>query len=93
MSDHKSIGERLGDVVEKVKDVAGDAAKAVKNKADEAGHRSSAEAHDARAEGSDNVFEKLEHTVKGGVDRAQAEGDAGKAEYHQEKAEHTLKRD
>ncbi len=94
MSDkNKSFGESVGGMVDKAKDAMSDAGKSVKNKSDEAGHRSSAEAHDAQAETSDNVFDKAEHKVKGGVDRTQAEGDAGKAEYHEEKAKSKVKSD
>lgn len=94
MSDNnKSFGKRVGEAVDKVKDVAQDALSGADEKRKETGNRADANVHDAKAETSDNPLDKAGHKIAGGVDRAEAEGHSGKAEYHEEKAKHRAERD
>lgn len=94
MSDNnKSLGERVGKAVDKVKDVAQDAFAGANEKRKEAGERSSANVHDARAETSDNPIDGAKHSVAGMVDRAKAEGHDSKAEFHETRAKDRAERD
>jgi hypothetical protein len=94
MSDkNKSLGERIGGAVDKAKDVAQDAFASANEKRKEAGERSSANAHDAQAETSDNPIDGAKHSVAGMVDRAKAEGHDSKAEFHEERAKERAERD
>ena len=89
----KSLGERAGGAVDKAKDVAQDAFSSADEKRKEGGDRADANVQDAKAENSDNVFEKAGHKISGGVDRAEAEGHSGKSEFHEERAKDRAKRD
>ena len=92
MSDNdKSFGERVGGAVDKAKDVAQDAFSSADEKRKEAGNRTDANVQDAKAENSDNIFEKAGHKISGGVDRAEAEGHDSKAEFHEERAKDRAK--
>jgi hypothetical protein len=94
MSDRdKSLGERVGAAVDKVKDVAQDAFASADEKRKEAGARGSANVHDAQAETSDNPIDGAKHRVAGAVDRLKAEGHDGKAEFHEARAKDRTKRD
>lgn len=92
MNSDKSVGERLGDAGDKLKNTASNAGKAVQDKSREAGHRTNANEHDAKAESSDNMLGKAEHSLKGSAGRGKAEVEDGKSEYHLEKAENVAKK-
>jgi hypothetical protein len=92
MSNDKSLGQRIGDAVDKAKDVAGDLLDGANEKRKEADDRTSANVHDAKAETTDNPLKKAGHNVGAAVDRAKAEGHDKKAEHHQERAEDRAKR-
>ncbi len=87
----KSLGERVGGAVDKAKDVAQDTFSSADEKRKEAGNRTDANVQDAKAENSDNVFEKAGHKISGGVDRAEAESHDSKAEFHEERAKERAK--
>ena len=89
----KSIGQRIGEAVDKAKDVAGDLLDGANEKRKEADDRASANVHDAKAETTDNPLKKAGHKVGAAVDRAKAEGHDKKAEHHRERAEDRAKRD
>ena len=94
MSDqNKSVGQRIGDAVDKAKDVAGDLLDGANERRKGAGDRADANVHDAKAETTDNPLEKAGHKVGAAVDRAKAEGREGKAELHEERARERAKRD
>ena len=91
MSDNKSFGDRVSGAVDKAKDVAQDAFAGADEKRQEAGDRADANAHDAQAENSDNLFDKAGHKLGGAADRAEAEGHDSKAEFHEERAKERAK--
>ncbi len=93
MSNNKSFGQRVGEAVDKAKDVAGDLLDGANEKRKEAGDRTEANVHDAKAETSENPLEKAGHKVGAAVDRAKAEGHEGKADLHEERARERAKRD
>lgn len=94
MSDHnKSIGQRIGEAVDKAKDIAGDLLDGAKEKGKEGESRTSANVHDAKAETSENPLEKLGHKVGAAVDRTKADVHEGKAEAHKERAKDRAERD
>ena len=92
-SDSKSLGERVGEAASKVKDTLSNTAEFAEHKAKEAGDRSSANAHDAKVEMSNNPLEKAEHRLKSARDNISAEVNEGKTEYHKKLAEDALNKD